>query len=119
VQNTLCYNARAVDSACHIFPFCWLLSTPSVSSAVTLVISTRVHTLKTIQSRNLSESYKAVNLFTPCLFCNIQVALKALVVVHRLLREGDPTFREELLNFSQRGRILQLSNFKDDSSPVG
>uniref|UniRef100_M8BN40 Putative clathrin assembly protein n=1 Tax=Aegilops tauschii TaxID=37682 RepID=M8BN40_AEGTA len=46
------------------------------------------------------------------------VALKTLVVVHRLLREGDPTFREELLNFTQRGRILQLSNFKDDSSPI-
>ncbi|VAH22165.1 unnamed protein product [Triticum turgidum subsp. durum] len=44
------------------------------------------------------------------------VALKTLVVVHRLLREGDPTFREELLNFTQR--ILQLSNFKDDSSPI-
>lgn len=40
-------------------------------------------------------------------------------MIHRLLREGDPTFREELLNFSQRGRILQLSNFKDDSSPIG
>jgi len=48
-----------------------------------------------------------------------QVALKTLIVIHRLLREGDPTFREELLNFSQRGRILQLSNFKDDSSPIG
>ena len=48
-----------------------------------------------------------------------QVALKILIVIHRLLREGDPTFREELLNFSQRGRILQLSNFKDDSSPIG
>ncbi|KAL1203593.1 putative clathrin assembly protein [Cardamine amara subsp. amara] len=47
---------------------------------------------------------------------NWTVALKALLVIHRLLREGDPTFREELLNFSQRGRILQLSNFKDDSS---
>ncbi|KAF9677440.1 hypothetical protein SADUNF_Sadunf08G0107900 [Salix dunnii] len=47
-----------------------------------------------------------------------QVALKILIVIHRLLREGDPTFREELLNFSQRGRILQLSNFKDDSSPI-
>uniref|UniRef100_A0A0E0L5B9 ENTH domain-containing protein n=1 Tax=Oryza punctata TaxID=4537 RepID=A0A0E0L5B9_ORYPU len=46
------------------------------------------------------------------------VALKTLVVIHRLLREGDPTFREELLNFAQRGRILQLSNFKDDSSPI-
>ncbi|XP_008799224.2 putative clathrin assembly protein At2g01600 isoform X2 [Phoenix dactylifera] len=49
---------------------------------------------------------------------NWTVALKSLIVIHRLLREGDPTFREELLNFSQRGRILQLSNFKDDSSPI-
>ncbi|XP_042503637.1 putative clathrin assembly protein At2g01600 [Macadamia integrifolia] len=49
---------------------------------------------------------------------NWTVALKTLIVIHRLLREGDPTFREELLNFSQRGRILQISNFKDDSSPV-
>jgi hypothetical protein len=48
-----------------------------------------------------------------------QVALKALLVIHRLLRDGDPTFREELLNFSQKGRIMQISNFKDDSSPVG
>jgi hypothetical protein len=47
-----------------------------------------------------------------------QVALKALLVIHRLLRDGDPTFREELLNFSQKGRIMQISNFKDDSSPV-
>ncbi|GMP93507.1 hypothetical protein CsSME_00043290 [Camellia sinensis var. sinensis] len=50
---------------------------------------------------------------------NWTVALKTLIVVHRALREGDPTFREELLNFQQRGRILQLSNFKDDSSPIG
>ncbi|KAL7163562.1 hypothetical protein ACSBR2_039633 [Camellia fascicularis] len=49
---------------------------------------------------------------------NWTVALKTLIVVHRALREGDPTFREELLNFQQRGRILQLSNFKDDSSPI-
>ncbi|KAK4264004.1 hypothetical protein QN277_029346 [Acacia crassicarpa] len=49
---------------------------------------------------------------------NWTVALKTLTVIHRLLREGDPTFREELLNFSLRGRILQLSNFKDDSSPI-
>ncbi|KAL6840486.1 hypothetical protein ACP4OV_030296 [Aristida adscensionis] len=46
------------------------------------------------------------------------VALKTLVVIHRLLREGDPTFREEFINFTQRVRILQLSNFKDDSSPI-
>lgn len=48
-----------------------------------------------------------------------QVALKTLIVIHRTLREGDPTFREELLNFQQRGRVLQMSNFKDDSSPIG
>ncbi|KAL3533262.1 hypothetical protein ACH5RR_006783 [Cinchona calisaya] len=44
------------------------------------------------------------------------VAIKTLIVIHRTLREGDPTFREELLNYSQRGHIFQLSNFKDDSS---
>ncbi|TYG79922.1 hypothetical protein ES288_D02G176000v1 [Gossypium darwinii] len=49
---------------------------------------------------------------------NWTVALKTLIVIHRALREGDPTFREELLNLSQRARILQLSNFKDDSSPI-
>ncbi|OIW15266.1 hypothetical protein TanjilG_16516 [Lupinus angustifolius] len=49
---------------------------------------------------------------------NWTVALKTLIVIHRLLREGDPTFREELLNFSRKGHILQLSNFKDDSSPI-
>ncbi|KAM0015050.1 putative ANTH domain, ENTH domain, ANTH domain superfamily protein [Helianthus debilis subsp. tardiflorus] len=49
---------------------------------------------------------------------NWMVALKTLIVIHRTLREGDPTFREELLNFQQRGRVLQLANFKDDSSPV-
>lgn len=48
-----------------------------------------------------------------------QVAIKALIVIHRTLREGDPTFREELMNFSFRGHILQISNFKDDSSPLG
>ncbi|KAF5182094.1 Clathrin coat assembly protein [Thalictrum thalictroides] len=46
------------------------------------------------------------------------VALKTLIVVHRTLREGDPTFREELLNYSHRGHILQISSFKDDSSPL-
>ncbi|XVF43597.1 hypothetical protein PTKIN_Ptkin02bG0052400 [Pterospermum kingtungense] len=49
---------------------------------------------------------------------NWTVALKTLIVIHRALREGDPTCREELLNFSQRARILQLSNFKDDSNPI-
>ncbi|KAK7329154.1 hypothetical protein VNO77_23302 [Canavalia gladiata] len=46
------------------------------------------------------------------------VAIKILIVVHRTLREGDPTFREEILNYSRRGHVLQISNFKDDSSPL-
>lgn len=48
-----------------------------------------------------------------------QVALKSLIVIHRVLREGDPTFKEELLHFSHRGHIFQISNFKDESSPLG
>ncbi|KFK29105.1 hypothetical protein AALP_AA7G089800 [Arabis alpina] len=46
------------------------------------------------------------------------VAIKVLIVIHRTLREGDPTFREELLNYSHRGHILRISNFKDDTSPL-
>ncbi|KAI5659445.1 hypothetical protein M9H77_28238 [Catharanthus roseus] len=46
------------------------------------------------------------------------VAIKTLIVIHRTLREGDPTFKEELVNYSRRGYIFQLSNFKDDSSPL-
>lgn len=48
-----------------------------------------------------------------------QVALKTLIVIHRTLREGDTTFREELLNYLPRGHILQMTYFKDDSSPLG
>uniref|UniRef100_A0A0D6R2K1 ENTH domain-containing protein n=1 Tax=Araucaria cunninghamii TaxID=56994 RepID=A0A0D6R2K1_ARACU len=49
---------------------------------------------------------------------NWAVALKTLIVIHRALREVDPTFREELINYSMcRGHILNLSHFKDDSSP--
>ncbi|KAJ8750916.1 hypothetical protein K2173_016097 [Erythroxylum novogranatense] len=46
------------------------------------------------------------------------VAIKTLIVIHRTLREGDPTFRDELMSYSHRGSILQISNFKDDSSPM-
>ncbi|XP_078439023.1 ENTH/ANTH/VHS superfamily protein [Wolffia australiana] len=49
---------------------------------------------------------------------NWTVALKVLIVIHRTLREGDPTFREELLNYARRGHILHISNFKDDSSAL-
>ncbi|KAF5789563.1 putative ANTH domain, ENTH domain, phosphoinositide-binding clathrin adaptor, domain 2 [Helianthus annuus] len=46
------------------------------------------------------------------------VAIKTLIVFHRILREGDPSFREELLNYSQRVQLFQISSFKDDSSPL-
>ncbi|KAH7675075.1 ENTH/VHS domain-containing protein [Dioscorea alata] len=49
---------------------------------------------------------------------NWAVALKTLIVIHRALREVDPTFREELLNYGRRrGHMLNLSHFRDDSSP--
>ncbi|KAJ9162915.1 hypothetical protein P3X46_022651 [Hevea brasiliensis] len=49
---------------------------------------------------------------------NWTVALKTLIVIHRALREVDHTFREELINFSKGKRLmLNLSHFRDDSSP--
>ncbi|XP_073002599.1 putative clathrin assembly protein At5g35200 isoform X1 [Typha latifolia] len=49
---------------------------------------------------------------------NWAVALKTLIVIHRGLREVDPTFHEEIINYSRtRGSMLNLSHFKDDSSP--
>ncbi|XP_076954958.1 putative clathrin assembly protein At5g35200 [Bidens hawaiensis] len=49
---------------------------------------------------------------------NWAVALKTLILIHRALREVDPTFQEELLNYGRsRNHVLNLSYFKDDSSP--
>ncbi|CAK9138570.1 unnamed protein product, partial [Ilex paraguariensis] len=49
---------------------------------------------------------------------NWAVALKTLIVIHRALREVDPTFQEELINYGRsRSHILNLAHFKDDSSP--
>ena len=48
-----------------------------------------------------------------------QVALKTLIVIHRTLRDGDAAFREELLSYQRKGPALQMSNFKDGSSPLG
>ncbi|KAJ8751074.1 hypothetical protein K2173_016255 [Erythroxylum novogranatense] len=45
------------------------------------------------------------------------VALKALVIIHRALREIDSTFHGELLNFGRgRALVLNLYHFTDDSS---
>jgi len=52
--------------------------------------------------------------------CFLQVALKTLIVIHRALREVDPTFREELINYGRsRSHMLNMSHFKDDSSANG
>ncbi|KAJ9557899.1 hypothetical protein OSB04_012513 [Centaurea solstitialis] len=49
---------------------------------------------------------------------NWAVALKTLIVIHRALREVDPTFQEELINYGRSSNhLLNLSHFKDDSSP--
>ncbi|MBA0567908.1 hypothetical protein Golob_005439 [Gossypium lobatum] len=49
---------------------------------------------------------------------NWAVALKTLIVIHRALREVDPTFHEELINYGRsRNHMLNMSHFKDDSSP--
>ncbi|CAA7027255.1 unnamed protein product [Microthlaspi erraticum] len=46
------------------------------------------------------------------------VALKTLIVIHRALREVDQTFHEEVINYSRSwSHMLNMSHFKDDSSP--
>nr|GLL20398.1 putative clathrin assembly protein At5g35200 isoform X2 [Ipomoea trifida] len=49
---------------------------------------------------------------------NWAVALKTLILIHRALREVDLTFHEELINYGQsRSYMLNMTHFKDDSSP--
>lgn len=44
------------------------------------------------------------------------VALKALMLVHRLLAEGDPAFHHEILYATRRGtRLLNMSDFRDEA----
>ncbi|PNH02790.1 hypothetical protein TSOC_011175 [Tetrabaena socialis] len=47
------------------------------------------------------------------------VTLKALIVFHRLMRETDPTFQEELLRYAERTghhRMLRLESFADHTT---
>lgn len=47
---------------------------------------------------------------------NWVVALKAVGLIHRLLRDGDPSFEQEVLYATRHGaRLLNLSDFRDDS----
>ncbi|KDP33586.1 hypothetical protein JCGZ_07157 [Jatropha curcas] len=44
------------------------------------------------------------------------VALKALMLIHRLLNDGDPLFQEEILYATRRGtRLLNMSDFRDEA----
>lgn len=44
------------------------------------------------------------------------VALKALVLVHRLLTDGDPVLGQEIMYASRRGmRVLNMSGFRDEA----
>ncbi|XP_065851232.1 probable clathrin assembly protein At4g32285 [Euphorbia lathyris] len=44
------------------------------------------------------------------------VALKALMLIHRLLNEGDPLFQEEILYATRKGtRLLNMSDFRDEA----
>lgn len=44
------------------------------------------------------------------------VALKALMLVHRLLVDGHPLFEEEIVHSTRRGmRILNMSDFRDEA----
>ncbi|KAL6296663.1 hypothetical protein ACE6H2_004805 [Prunus campanulata] len=44
------------------------------------------------------------------------VALKALMLVHRLLNDGDPVFGDEIVYATRRGtRLLNLSDFRDEA----
>ncbi|KAE8706238.1 putative clathrin assembly protein [Hibiscus syriacus] len=47
---------------------------------------------------------------------NWTVALKTLVLIHRLLAEGDPAYEQEIFFSTRRGtRILNMSDFRDTS----
>ncbi|XP_058089749.1 putative clathrin assembly protein At1g03050 [Magnolia sinica] len=47
---------------------------------------------------------------------NWTVALKTLMLVHRLLSEGDPAYEQEIFFSTRRGtRLLNLSDFRDTS----
>ncbi|CAI9782462.1 unnamed protein product [Fraxinus pennsylvanica] len=44
------------------------------------------------------------------------VALKALMLVHRLLSDGDPIFGQEIMYASRKGtRVLNMSDFRDEA----
>lgn len=52
--------------------------------------------------------------------CNWIVAIKALILAHRLLRDGDAAFEKELMLSRKQGMcVLNVSDFRDDSHTHG
>ena len=44
------------------------------------------------------------------------VALKALMLVHRLMNDGEPVFQQEIMYATRRGtRLLNMSDFRDEA----
>ncbi|KAL6965994.1 hypothetical protein U1Q18_046789 [Sarracenia purpurea var. burkii] len=44
------------------------------------------------------------------------VALKSLILVHRLLSDGDPVFQQEIMYATRRGtRLLNMADFRDEA----
>ncbi|KAE8778319.1 putative clathrin assembly protein [Hordeum vulgare] len=72
--------------------------------------------------RGLGRTWPTASAPSPCLSKtrNWAVVLKTLIVIHRALREVDPSFLDELMsNGRSSGQMLHMSYFKDDSSPNG
>lgn len=81
-----------------------------VQEVIFLTSTSRAYTMACVShlSRRLSRTQ------------NWMVAIKALMLIHRLLRDGDPAFEQELLRESRAGgHVLNLSGFQDDSVTSG
>nr|XP_019701697.2 putative clathrin assembly protein At5g35200 [Elaeis guineensis] len=97
------------------------------------IVKATNHVEQLPKEKHLRTIFSAVSASRPCAdvaYCinslakrltktsNWAVALKTLIVIHRALREVDPSFREELINHTRSGgRMLNVSHFRDDSSP--
>ncbi|CAN1166884.1 Putative clathrin assembly protein At5g35200, partial [Linum perenne] len=66
---------------------------------------------------NGSGSQKKIRQAIGALKDTTKVALKTLLIVHRSIRENDPCFPDELINYSRgRNLMLNLSHFRDSST---
>ncbi|KAK1268407.1 putative clathrin assembly protein [Acorus gramineus] len=78
------------------------------------IVKATNHVERPAKEKHIREIFDAISAAKP----RADVALKTLIIIHRALREVDPTFREELINYGRnRSHMLNLAHFKDDSSP--